>query len=292
MNYKEMLEDRKISTRQIMERLDMPQRFYKYRKFIDLKDENIETYWKEALNGEMFFSLPTAFNSNDDNDCILVFQKEICLKEISKLLGLSKEKVISSGEWDKIEKIIKNDVRENIKIGCFTTGNQLDTYMWKCEEFGANHTGFCIEYNIKNSNWNQEMIFLPVYYDKKYIDMTDVILDLINYTYKLDDIRNHSILIRNGVNFTLSKLEKYQREKEWRIIVIKNHWHSFFDIDGQSKKDFSRNIKAVYLGANYKQLDNFKLYKDYALKVCEEKGIPLYEMYWKNKTELMYVQIN
>ena len=281
--YKELLYDSTIKPKQIMDSCDIPDTVYKYRKFIAPDNADTPTYWRESLNGEIFFSLPSAFNSNDSNDCILAFDEGKCKKTLADLTKVPTDKLFRIPKikqlWNTIMKQLEVKVRENIKIGCFSNKPPSDMYMWQCKEFGGENKGYCIEYEISEKDYTGTTIFLPVSYDTDYIDMTDVVIDLINHVYIQDDLSKHLILMANGYNFALSKLEQYKQESEWRFIITTNNWNKYFDLDHCSKKNFASKMKAVYLGSDCKSLRDYEIYKKYAIHVCKEKGIPLYEMY-------------
>lgn len=279
--YRQLLLNVERKPKDIMKQIQIPKEVFKYRRFVE--QDNNETFWKESLNGEMYFSLPIYFNSNDNNDCMLDFDEKMCKKRLSELTNVPLNKLFEKTEitniWNKIMEQIKVQIREKIKIGCFTTVAPNDAYMWNCKEFGDKNKGYCIEYAIDERDYPDATVFLPVSYSTNNIDMTEVILDLMTLAYKNDNIIQHRTLLSNGYNFALSKLEQYKEEKEWRIIITENNWKSYFDLDNESKRDFSSKMKAIYLGADYNQLENCDSYKKYALKICEKRKIPLYEMH-------------
>ena len=287
--YKRQILDVNKSPKQIMKEIMMPQEVFKYRKFIDSNRE--QTYWKESMKGEMYFSLPTKFNSNDSNDCKMQYDKERVRKEYVREFEEYRKKgdnEIIRNSWECLEKIIIK-IRENLKIGCFTVCSPENAFMWENEDFGGKGRGYCIEYAVNEDMFYPNTIkFLPVSYMKNYIDMTEVIIDFI---HNIKSLEKAKILYANGYNFALSKLLKYKDEEEWRIIVPRNRYEEYFNLDGKSKKDFSQVIKAIYLGTDYKQIDNSEEYKKYALRVCEQKNIPLYEMKREGE-KLIKVQIN
>ena len=70
--YKGLLHNSTIRPREIMNVIDFPRSVFKYRNFVDTKSPAKLTFWKESLDGEVYFSLPKEFNSNDPDDCILI----------------------------------------------------------------------------------------------------------------------------------------------------------------------------------------------------------------------------
>lgn len=287
--YKEMIYNPEISPLDIMNEIEIPKSVFKYRKFVDFENPSIETFWEESLNGTMYFSLPTMFNSNDSEDCVFLYDKDKCKEKILKKNNLPSENKeiftipLINDIWTELDRII-TQVRENIKIGCFTSLKPENEFMWECKEFGAEHMGYCIEYEVDALNfYPQKNVFLPVLYEENHIDMTDVVLDLINLSHNNDNLETHTTLMSNGYNFCLCKTNTYKNEYEWRIIVTENKWKEYFDIDHSNKKDFSNKMKAVYLGADCDKLDCFEKYIEYAKKICNDKSIPLYQMKKESK---------
>lgn len=296
--YRAQILDNNISSHEIMKTITTPQRVFKYRKFVEPGNPDKMTFWKESLDGVMYFSLPNAFNSNDSDDCIFLFDKKKCKEKILELSGISKNKigmfktdVVMNAIWNSFEQLIENNVRNNVKIGCFTIRGPEHDYMWKSLEFGAEHKGYCIEYEVDQSVFYPDpIVFMPVLYDEVHVDMTDVIIDLIEARWNGEEIETRKTLMSNGYNFCLCKLLKYKDEFEWRMVITKNRWEEYFDINQENKRDFSKNMKAIYLGADCKQLKHYEEYRDYAINVCKEKNIPLYQME-KEMERLIKIQL-
>lgn len=271
--YLKLLLSKECTPRMIMKK-GVSHKVYKYRRFID-ESKNEELQWKESLAGEMYFSKPTKFNSNDKNDCIINYDEERINEQLRSLFPENNNVYILY--WNKIKKII-NSIRENIKIGCFTTVDPLCNKMWNKLEFGGEGRGYCIEYELTEIDYPEPIIYLPVCYISKHIDMTELLLEYIMGSYNNEEDKMKNLLVANGYNFALTKLNDYIEEAEHRIIVVKNRWASYFDIDHESKRDFSKNMKAIYFGPEYRSLDENNTYRDGAIQICKKKKLPFYEL--------------
>lgn len=276
--YKALLLSNKDTPRNIMGKIKMPSSVFKYRCFVREKDTIIEEdpYWRESMEGIVFFSLAKDFNSNDLKDCVLFYDKEKIRNQVHNVL---KSTVKSDKIVDAYMEPYIASIRDNFRIGCFTTKSVDDKYMWGKKEFGGNHTGYCIEYDaIEQMIYPNTIIFLPVLYESITYDSTPVFLSLI----KNGGIKSNELEIASlGYNFALFKNLQFKDENEWRIIVAKNKYNSYFERDN-CKKDYSNIMKAIYLGSRYQKYDeNGEKYK-YALNICRSKKIPLYEMCEEN----------
>lgn len=273
--YKGLILNNEITPREIMKKIKMPSSVFKYRCIAREKDGKIieDPYWKESMNGSVFFSLAKDFNRNDPNDCKLSYNMSKIRAQIYKNLG-------STSKNDKfIDRFMEpyiQSIRDNFRIGCFTTKRIDDKYMWENSEFGGCHTGYCIEYNIDEQMiYPNTIIFLPVLYEPNIYDSTPVFLSLI----RNDGINNNEReLISLGYNFALFKRAQYKEEQEWRVIVTNNRYDSYFEKEN-CKKDYSKIMKAIYLGSRYQIYDKNGEKFNYALNICKSKKIPLYEMH-------------
>ena len=296
--YKKLMYDNTVSAIAIMKRIEIPKSVYKYRKFVNPYNLTEETYWEDALDGKMYFSLPAYFNRNDSDDCVLEYDVEKCKEKLLELIGYKKDCMYVLDEvpyketWNEFTNLIENMIRGNIRIGCFTTVNPDEVFMWEDRNFGSEHQGFCIEYEVDEQYfYPNDMVFLKVLYEKEHVDMTDVVMDVMDYCYKQDDIALHHVFCSNAYNFALCKKNNYKGEEEWRIIVVNRRWESYFDIDGESKKDFANKMKAIYFGADSEQLEFYDDYKKYALEVSMQNKIPLYQMKRNSEGGLFKVRI-
>lgn len=249
--YRNLILSDKDTPRSIMKKIEMPSSIFKYRCFERKENGRIkeDSYWKESMDGIVFFSRAQDFNRNDPNDCVLYYDMKKIQNQIYRKLGL---KVKDDNIIDKFMKPYIESIRDNFRIGCFTTKRVEDKYMWEINEFGGSHTGFCIEYNtVEQIICPNTIIFLPTLYETKSYDSTPIFLNLIEN----DGINNNELeLLSLCYNFALFKNNEYREEQEWRVLVTQNRYNSYFDKD-DCKKDFSSIMKAIYLGCQYQVHD-------------------------------------
>lgn len=275
--YKNLIFSEQETCSNIMKKIDIPSSVFKYRCFCRNVGDKIEEdpYWRESMEGIVFYSFAKDFNRNDPEDCELEYNKNAVRDALCRQLGYRgkrNDKFVNLID-DKMQKYILS-IRDNFRIGCFTTRSPEERYMWDDDNFGGNHTGYCIEYyTYKDIMFPGEVIFLPVLYDSDRYDSTKVICNLIRNDGKVNSLD----VISLAYNFSLIKLKKYMKEKEWRLIITNNRYDEYFNID-KGKIDFSNIIKAIYLGKDYKKYDlNGEKFK-YAVNICKLRNIPLYEM--------------
>ncbi len=274
--YKKLIFSEQETCPNIMKKVDIPSSVFKYRCFYRNTDEGIEEdpYWRESMDGIVYYSLAKDFNRNDPEDCKLEYNKNVIRDTICKQLGHRGKKNYQTVRFidNQMQNYISS-IRDNFRIGCFTTSSPEERYMWDDDNFGGNHTGYCIEYcTVKNIMFPGTIIFLPVLYDTVRYNSTKVICNLIK-NGDVDALNVISIVY----NFSLIKIKKYVQEKEWRVIVTNNRYHEYFNV-GEGKINFSNIMKAIYLGKNYKEYDLYEEKYKYALDICKLRNIPLYEM--------------
>lgn len=264
--YRKMILSKKYTPKSIMKKIEMPTSIYKYRCFYRYENgiKKEDPYWKESMAGKNFFSLAKEFNRNDEFDC-KIYYKESKIGFIDEFM----------------QKYTKN-IRDNFRIGCFTKCSVEENYMWQQKDFGGAHTGFCIEYKVeKEMFYPGTIIFLPVLYEKENYDMTGVFSHLINNVEKLNNPEKQYEVLASIIpvcyNFALIKKKEYLNEQEWRILVTQNRYDDYFT-DKEYIRDFSAAMKAIYLGCEYKKIEKYNEKYDYAMKICQKRRIPLYEM--------------
>lgn len=288
-----------ISCQAIMKSITFPGSVFKYRRFVDHSVETNEItdnpFWKTSLDGDFFFSTPSEFNSNDPDDCKLSFNEE---KVIQNLYSPSPSALLQ--HQDKLNNLYtdlnqyKNDFNHNFRVGCFTTGDYRDPFMWQNEHFGLNHTGYCIQYKVDpNYFYPGTIVFLKNIYLERDYDATSLLYNML----KGNDIGKWTNDLLNpyackgiclSYNPILIKNSSYSKEQEWRIIIPPNRYAEYFnDVNkGNATKDFGPIMKAVYLGKDYGIIDPTGEKYAYALEVCKKRNIPLYIMKESNNTLL------
>lgn len=276
--YKKAVLSEYIKSSDIMKEITLPESVYKYRKF-DIQ------YLKESLDGNVFFSNPIDMNVNDPYDCKLEFDTREILKTIFP--GISRGYCRKHPEvLDKLEKY-KKSLQGALRVGCFTTCDCSKIEMWDNRYFGDNHRGYCIKYKVGSTHfYPHTIIFLKILYDDCGFDATNAMKNFVEWVKLLDngmkDDQNYKMrtvkLVCLGYNHALFKPEKYQNEKEWRIIIPNNRYLEYFGEENVYTKDFSPLMQAIYLGSEFRNSDKSGEMFEYALKVCRRLHIPLYIM--------------
>lgn len=276
--YKSLILSDKDTCQNIIKKIQIPSSVFKYRCFCRETNKGIEEdlYWKESVNGIVFCSLAKDFNRNDPEDCKLEYNENAIRDTLCKQLGYSGKRSYQLVKLidDNMNKYISS-IRDNFRIGCFTTNTPEEQYMWEDSNFGGNHTGYCIEYDTsKETMFPGEIIFLPILYDTVRYDSTKVICNLIKNNGSVVSLD----VIALAYNFSLIKMKKYVNEKEWRLLVTNNKYADFFNVDKKMKVNFSNIMKGIYLGKNYKKYDANGEKYNYVLNICKLKNLPLFEM--------------
>lgn len=275
--YKNLISSEQETCSNIMKKIDMPSSVFKYRCFCRNMGNGIEEdpYWRESMDGIVFYSLAKDFHRNDSEDCKLKYNKNAVRDALCRHLGYKGKRNHQFVNFidDKMQDYIVS-IRDNFRIGCFTISSPEERYMWDNEHFGGNHTGYCIEYcTSKEIMFPGTIIFLPVLYDADRYDSTKVIKNLIENGGDANSLN----VISLAYNFALIKYKTYIQEKEWRIIVTNNRYNEYFKV-GEGKIDLSNTMKAIYLGKDYNKYDSDGKKYEFALDICKSKNIPLYKM--------------
>lgn len=165
---------------------------------------------------------------------------------------------------------IIHDMNETIKtkmsITCLSEKKDINP-LWA--HYADNHTGICIEYDLKNCNnlFLKTMCF-PVNYVEKN-DNTEDVISLVVYK----NLEEGSFLLKTAN----SKSKDWEYEKEWRIVFLENYDNY---IDLYSNKHYALFIKpkSIYLGL---KID--KKIKKEIIDICKFREINLYQMIKKNQ---------
>lgn len=123
-------------------------------------------------------------------------------------------------------------MQDTVKIGCFTKVAPNSNYMW--EEFADNGKGDCVEYKVqKNFFYPDNVVFMPVCYDELPYDNTDYVIRIIDLVLEKIDKGEKTDLdgsfVPKAYNRTIFKLDRYEREEEWRVIIPCNRYDDYFD---------------------------------------------------------------
>ena len=181
--------------------------------------------------------------------------------------------------WEYPIKKINNQRKEEVYLTCFSKTNTINP-MWA--HYASNHTGICIEYNLKDLN---EKYILNWCYPVKYEDNYD-------YTKELMNIKNNKYKLLHET--LLKKSTEWKYEKEWRILIDYD-----IQLSGLIKKGDCYFLKlpkpqAIYLGINISNKNREKI-----LKICKDREISVYQMeinrknhQLKTKDQLKFPQCN
>ena len=151
-------------------------------------------------------------------------------------------------ENNKLRKIFKNTV----KLCSLSESYNIDR-MWK--EYAKDHTGFCIEFDINNSDKNVLIDLFPVFY-------TDIRVDFNEYINLLfrDKSQVNGGFIRNAL---LIKEQKWLHEREWRIVRPDDGPQLGIPLSGL-------RINAILLGKNISKKDEERI-----VTICHRKNITI-----------------
>lgn len=182
------------------------------------------------------------------------------LEKVSNMGGFDGIKVKTDLE-DTRKKLIpiteklKDSVNKQFAITCFSEISD-SILMWS--HYANKHTGFCVEYNFeKCRNWDALINLLPVLYSVERPSLPMGLFDLSNpKEIKLNNISDY---VPELMMLLLSKSNKWDYEKEWRIV---NHQSQLIDAHLLDLHIISH----IYLGTNISK-DNECLIRDVAKKL-------------------------
>ena len=167
-----------------------------------------------------------------------------------------------SDSWMNILQNGLNDcmsiIKDAVRVVCLSEvyGSML---MWS--HYARNHTGFCIEYDFKESDMFYKHLYPVTYTKDRYaVSKADMLSENTEWIYKT----------------TCRKSNVWAYEKEWRIVTA-----NFNKVMPQKLKypngkyvlDLKKNIKAFYLGA--KISENFK---EEIIQFGKKNSIDIYQM--------------
>lgn len=179
--------------------------------------------------------------------------------ELMKFINTPQNNLYLS-DYNNYKKIIKHKLKtfisktqKEVKICSFSESwdNRL---MWA--HYAKNHTGFCLEYNIKLKN---KIIFeygthlYPIIYRDKLLDITE---DFVNSLLK----NPYSSMLPHIMAIVKDKIWEY--ENEWRILTTKT-----------SNNEISLKPTSIYLGS---QMDD--LLKKKLRNIADKKKLDIYEV--------------
>ena len=265
--------------------MDIP-KLYKYRYFNEnqvsrdgFPGGEIITQWHQVLyDGLIFPASPKTFNDPFDCEFVLddsiinsLFMKETLIKFLKKQYTVSKgdkdllrssddpEKTFKEILWRKYRIKYKSDrdginkeistamqeIKDSLRIACFSADN-LSILMWS--HYAQNHQGFCIEYDLNNSEYAAYIKPVQYTHDRRLVPGN------------LMDCKEPSPaeIIREAA---LCKSSVWSYEQEWRLVTPRIDI-AFPEYQGHTEFYPLKNyITSVYLGAK----SNVK----YEKEICE-----------------------
>lgn len=241
--YRKALISHDYTSKMIMNNITIPNKVYKYRSLNP-------DYLKDSIEGKVYFSLPSEINANDDDDCKVNVDENKCIEYL--MMKLKKPQSVAKNIFNCINSKWIEKLQDTIKIGCFTKVAPGLNYMW--EEFADNGKGYCVEYDVyENIFYPDNVVFLPVCYDRMPYDNTDFVIRIIDWVLEKMDKGEKTDLdasfVPKAYNRTIFKLDKYKREEEWRVIIPCNRYENYFDnnMSNGGIKDMRISVSAVYV---------------------------------------------
>lgn len=182
-------------------------------------------------------------------------------RESDELLKLETAiKVVDSQLLTTLQNQNKASHKDRLKVCSFSKKND-SLLMWA--HYSNNHTGFCVEYDIKTLGKENELLknLYPIIYSN---DIYDITKHIINSS------KNDLFLLAS----VLHKSIDWEYEKEWRL-VFQNRAENIYKMP---------KPKAIYLGSKISKENKVKI-----SKIAESKGIPIIQMVLNHsKFELNY----
>lgn len=187
------------------------------------------------------------------------------LEDFIKRFGKQKNKLIA-------------DIKKGLEIyyaTCFSADfdNQL---MWA--HYANKHTGFCIEYDIRNNDNKQFVTSLwPVIYTDERPEFEDSVYEYYDETLprrpsREEVINNNDVFMQK---LLLTKSIDWERENEWRLIVDDENFPEFDKNTGNFK--LNNGVTKIILGCKSKEVNVNKM-----REFCKNSKIKLSKMKMDN----------
>ncbi len=283
--YRELIEDVNTKAIDIVDKLDNPERVYRYRRlgFENEKHEWVENkHWEEDVNAICMFSVPDSFNKNDPNDCKVNFDHKI----IFSYMFREYNRKFRRSHWSEGRKNLdeySTTLQRTMRVGCFTAVAPECENMWDDPNFGDKGRGICIEYEVDDANFRPDnLAFLPVLYDDVAYDNTEAMKGVVDFAKDKNDESAIRKMVGLGYGHTIIKASKFEKEKEWRLVIpIRDDGAhlGYFDKDKKSKRDFTSAVRAIYIGPRFDTLVKSDKYMDVILEKWKKNGVPVYKIH-------------
>jgi len=147
-------------------------------------------------------------------------------------------------------------LRTDLRMCSFSTRNDI-ILMWS--HYASNHTGFCIEYDVKSLPEIAQRFLFPVIYSKTMFDTTKYFREWA--ATGLESLNTLFLILQS-----ITKAEEWSYEQEWRLVFNQ----------GLMKSDQNYTLAKparVYLGARINS-DNKRAVAD----ICNDRSIPVTQM--------------
>ncbi len=155
-------------------------------------------------------------------------------------------------QFSIVDKDLHKIFSENYHIGCLCS-DYKNRLMWS--HYAANHTGFCIEYDLSKLESNvSKVLILPVLYSRErpLIPWNSILNKNINYTYELQLI-----------HFLITKDSIWSYEKEWRILLLNKQQNNKVELP----------VSCIYVGTECNKENRLELQR-----IAKEINVPIMEM--------------
>ena len=296
MTYRDALLSSNISLAELVNKVKLPEKLYKYQGFSSSNGEE-NPFWTKNMNGEFHLSVGSEFE--DDNDCRPYMNKENIAKHLKKILysllgrNAKIDEVINQFNCEfNAENIdgIADNYRNDIRIGCFTKCFN-NNKMW--DKYGDNSKGFCIEYDV-NKNKLFASTVLPILYTKNKYDLSltyaaQIILEARKQQKgteeclkKYDDILKK--VLKTSYIPLFIKEPKWHFESEYRMFILKHRNTPLGMLKMDEVLDKNHNINlhdaicGIYLGKRFEENKEVDAIFNKIRKLSEKNQVPVYKI--------------
>lgn len=232
---------------------NIPSKLYKFQPF---EENRLST----ILSNKLWFTIPKDMNDPFDSRGVYWDNQEV-EKLIISIIPEGKLK-----QFDSVDDIVNGSIssmRDNIRITCFSE-ELYSMPMWA--HYANNHSGFCIEYDFKHLEYNNDFAkyLFPVGYQMERYNITNLYTMALNGNY---DIRIKLLFFLMNL-----KHSSWSYEKEWRIINTREPAPNQELFIGGAI-DCPVNPTAIYLGINFDEKRT-----EYIKSKVSSINIPIYKL--------------
>lgn len=180
-----------------------PKYLYRYRSLES-------SFWKDELEkGEIYLSPCDKFNDPFEGliyiDPLQLNKDSWIIKQVSRKFNRSTDYILKKLRCEKELKEIIKHYQKGILCTCFSCSYD-NILMWA--HYADKGNGICIRYNIDRISKKHQDRILPVLYDEKRIDVTEV----VKKGPKQNDL----------IQPMITKAKEWDYEEEWRILLVRD----------------------------------------------------------------------